>query len=200
MPARWGGTAGKTKMNPSPDRPTLNPMERDPSPAFDPKSSFKFQPQHTRSRSAILPPSFWGRVTERLHLHCRCPAHLQCTGIHGQNARRGESTPFSRTAPCSATSSLVLGSPSPRFRSMSLRKISFNLTNRTAHRSIELGPLRVRFTTFRHRPWSAHPIPSFLLIEAAEAVENGLVFDLSAFEELDPTFHRVSASCDYRMV
>ena len=82
---------------------------------------------------------------------------------------------------------------------MSLRKTSSNLTNRTAHRSVELG-LRVRFTTFRHRPWSAHPIPSFLLIEAAEAIENGLVFDLSDFEELDPTFHRVSASCDYRMV
>ena len=66
VPARWGGTAGKAKMNPSPDRPTLNPTERDRSLAFNPESSFKFQPQHThRSRSVVLPPSFWGRVTER---------------------------------------------------------------------------------------------------------------------------------------
>lgn len=52
--------AGKPKMNPSPDRPALNPKERDLPAAFSPTSSFRFQPQHTDTRSqlVVLPPSF----------------------------------------------------------------------------------------------------------------------------------------------
>ena len=60
---RGGGNSGcqkggKTENEPSPDRPALNLGERDLPPTSNPKSSFKFQPQHTRPPSVVFLPRF----------------------------------------------------------------------------------------------------------------------------------------------